>query len=94
MPGEFNGQGIPVGYHPWDHRVLDTTEWLSMRARSLDVIHVHVGTYLCIVSNYLHSSKIVGQTSLLRGLFQLVSHFDINLLQPWREIFFKISIIK
>ena len=94
VPGEFHRHGILVGYHPWDHRVSDTTEWLSMHARSLDIIHVYIGIYLCIVSSYLHSSKMVGQNSLLIGLFQLVSHFDINLLQPWREIFFLISIIK
>ena len=29
-PGKFHGQRSLVGYSPWDHKDLDTTEWLSM----------------------------------------------------------------
>ena len=28
LPGEFHGQRSLVGYSPWSHKVLDTTEWL------------------------------------------------------------------
>ena len=29
LPGEFNGQGSPVGYSSWGHKELDTTERLT-----------------------------------------------------------------
>ena len=29
LPGEFHGQRSLVGYSPWGHRDLDTTEQLS-----------------------------------------------------------------
>jgi len=29
LPGESHGQRILVGYSPWSHKELDTTEWLS-----------------------------------------------------------------
>ena len=29
LPGESHGQGNLVGYSPWGHKLLDTTEWLS-----------------------------------------------------------------
>ena len=28
LPGEFHGQGSLVGYSPWSHKELDTTEQL------------------------------------------------------------------
>ena len=28
LPGEFHGQRSLVGYSPWGHKELDTTEWL------------------------------------------------------------------
>lgn len=36
--------------------------------------------YLYIISDYLQTSEIVGQNSVLIGLFRLLSHLDINLL--------------
>ena len=29
LPGEFHGQRSLVGYSPWGHKELDTTEWLT-----------------------------------------------------------------
>ena len=30
LPGEFHGQRSLVGYSSWDHKELDTTEWLAL----------------------------------------------------------------
>ena len=38
LPGKFQGQNSLVGYSPWDHKELDTTELLSMHAVSGDNI--------------------------------------------------------
>ena len=29
LPGQFHGHRSLVGYSPWDHKELDTTEWLT-----------------------------------------------------------------
>ena len=29
LPGEFQGQRNLVGYSPWSHKELDTTEWIT-----------------------------------------------------------------
>ena len=29
LPGEFHGQNSLMGYSPWSHKELDTTEWLT-----------------------------------------------------------------
>ena len=29
LPGEFQGQRVLVGYSPWDHKELDTTEQVT-----------------------------------------------------------------
>ena len=29
LPGELHGQRSLAGYSPWDHKELDTTEWLT-----------------------------------------------------------------
>ena len=31
LPGESHGQRTLAGYRPWDHRELDTAEWLSTK---------------------------------------------------------------
>ena len=35
LPGKFHGQSSLVGFSPWDHIELDTTEQLSTRAVKL-----------------------------------------------------------
>ena len=35
LSGEFHGQRSLVGYSPWDHKELDTTEQLTHRCRLL-----------------------------------------------------------
>ena len=30
LPGESHGQKSLVGYSPWGHKELDTTEWLTL----------------------------------------------------------------
>ena len=36
LPGEFHGQRNLVGYSPWGHKELDTTEWLSFHFTLID----------------------------------------------------------
>ena len=36
LSGEFHGQGILVGYVPWGHRELDTTEPLTLSLQFKD----------------------------------------------------------
>ena len=38
LPGEFHGQRSLVGYSPWSHKELDTTEQLT---------HTHTHTHNC-----------------------------------------------
>ena len=38
LPGESHGQRSLVGYSPWGHEELDTTEWLT---------HTHAHTHTC-----------------------------------------------
>ena len=33
LPGKFHGQGSLVDYSLWGHKMLDTTEWVSMQIR-------------------------------------------------------------
>ena len=35
LPGEFHGQRSLVGYRPWGHKELDTTQWLTLSLYSL-----------------------------------------------------------
>ena len=50
LPGEFHGQGSLVGYGPWDHKELDTTEHTAQRSinRQMDtedVIYIYIYTH-------------------------------------------------
>ena len=37
QPGEFHGQRSLVGFSPWGHKELDTTEWLTVKKFDLTV---------------------------------------------------------
>ena len=47
LPGKFHGQMSLVGYHPWDHKKLDTTEHQSPPTYIVLYIytHTHIHTY-------------------------------------------------
>ena len=41
LPGEFHEQKNLVGYSPWGHKELDTTEWLT---------HTHIlNVHTCVL---------------------------------------------
>ena len=48
LPGEFHGQSSLVGYIPWSHKELDTTERLSLSLFSPNESRVqkHKKTYI------------------------------------------------
>ena len=43
LPGKFHGQMSLVGYHPWDHKKLDTTEHQS--PPTYIVLHIYIYTH-------------------------------------------------
>ena len=43
LPGKSHGQKRLAGYSPWSHKVLDTTEWLSIHSHTFILIY-----YVCI----------------------------------------------
>ena len=44
LPGESHSQQSVVGYSPWSHEELDTTEWLTL---SLSWMYSHFCIWLC-----------------------------------------------
>ena len=65
LPGESHGQRSLVGYRPWGHRELDTTEWLSTTQHKINFkatkkkyifiqifTQIHIFMYLC--NMYIH----------------------------------------
>ena len=58
IPGEENGNPLqysclenPVGYSPWGHKELDTTEWLTPTHRRGRMVHWSFTTYLLNIQN-------------------------------------------
>ena len=43
LPGKFHGESSLAGYNPWDHKELDTNEWLST--------HTLLKTLPCVLSH-------------------------------------------
>ena len=43
LPGKAHGQRSLVGYSPWGHKELDTTEWL----------HIHIQTHLLVLRAFM-----------------------------------------
>ena len=64
LPGESHGQRILVGYNPWGHKELDTTEWLSKHVCIWEIC-VFWG---CLVYWFLNVSYL----KLVEGVFQHV----------------------
>ena len=59
LPGEFQGQGILVGYSPWGHKELDTTEQLTLSLWEVAVACHGRGTkeQICLVPRQFDRSS-------------------------------------
>ena len=72
LPGESHGQRSLVGYSPWGHKELDTTEWLHFHFHTLfpsGCINLHFNN--STNAKFRHKLKKVGKTTRPFG-------FDLN----------------
>ena len=67
LPGEFHGQRSLVGYSPWDHKELDTTEQLTFHFHFILVlIFFKHYTMLCFTYNTRKDCTILFRRNILK----------------------------
>ena len=95
LPGEFFGQKRLAGYSPWDHKELDTTEWLShspirkgivLSAWFPVIILKDFKRYLAHINRYLVTKWVNEQ----RNITHIIIYFDIP--HKYKYIYLKITV--
>ena len=61
LPGEFHGQRI-VGYSPWGHKELDTTEQLSYTHTQISIMHLYT-VFIMLYTQCIEDYKLENFTS-------------------------------
>jgi len=78
LPGEFYGQRSPVGYHPWDHKESDTTEWLT-HTHTLHYVTLHSGSFVLSILAVLFNGIPYLYLSNSPNFCLLFTQFILNL---------------
>ena len=94
LPGKFHGQMSLVGYHPWDHKKLDTTEHQSpptyivlhiyththTHTHTHTYTHTHTHTYTCILVGILIYPYVCIPTKYIPFFTFIDDHMDCGAL--------------
>ena len=79
LPGKFYGQRSLVGYSPWGHRELDTTELLNTRTPKAQ----HYALYISLGTEQILINVLAGWSHLL--IETHVCLWAIHALWPWEK---------
>ena len=80
LPGKFHGQRNLVGYSPWSHKELDTTEPLSAHTHKSEMYNIFSYKYTYKYKCIIFSGIIFSVISTLKCYGTEITKFLVNFI--------------